>query len=273
MEFRLVADSCCEAVPELWEGIDFRRVPLTMTLGSDTYTDDEALNPLVFLRRLKEFKGRAMSACPSPASYAEAYAQDKPSFVVTLSSQLSGSYSAALVGAELGQGSVCVVDSKSASAGELLAALRVREIAGRAADLESARREIEEEVRKIRTFFVLENLENLAKSGRMNRIAARLASVMQIRPILGSDGEGNISLFAKVQGTKNAVLKLCALIGENCADTTGRTLVIAHCNNPGQAERLRQLAEERYRFERIILTKTGGVSTLYADQGGIIIAF
>lgn len=273
MEFRLIADSCCETVPELFEGIDFRRVPLTMTLGGETFVDDEALNPLAFLRRLREFKGRAMSACPSPASYAEAYAEDKANFVVTLSSQLSGSYSAALVGAELGEKHVCVTDSRSASAGELLAALKVREIAGRASNFEAACREIEEEVRKIRTFFVLENLENLARSGRMNRVAARLASVMQIRPILGSDGEGNISLFAKVQGTKNAVLKLCGMIGENCADTTGRTLVIAHCNNPEQAGRLRQLVEERYRFARIVVAKTGGVSTLYADQGGIVLAF
>lgn len=277
MDFRLITDSCCEAIPELYENTDFRRVPLTMTLGNDIFTDDEHLNPQVFLRRMKEYPGRAMSACPSPYTYVQAFAKDKLNLVVTLSSQLSGSYSAAIAGAELaaqeGYAPVIVADSGSASAGEILAALRVKALAEKADTLPEIRDHIEQAARGNQTYFVLENLDQLAKSGRMNRITAKLATVMQIRPIMGSDGEGNIRLFTKVQGTRNAIVKLCGMIGEAIGETAGRTLVISHCKNEESARKLKELVENRYRFERILIAKTGGISSMYAQQGGIILAF
>lgn len=276
MKFQLIVDSCCEPVGRLTEGIDFTSVPLSMTVDGETYYDDSGLNLPRFLRRMRQSKTRVMSSCPPPQAYADAYARGKGkhSFVVTLSSQLSGSYSSAVIAKDLaGAGeTVTVFDSRSASAGEILLALKVRELAESCDTPREVVSGVEQFREKMHTFFVLENLDNLQKSGRMSLIAAKLATVMQIRPILGADSEGNIASFAKVRGTRAAVDQLCTMMGEY-GDTRGRTLVITHCGNAAEADRLAKMAQARYFFREVLVARTGGLSSMYANQGGIIVAF
>lgn len=275
MDFRLVADSCCESVPALTEGTDFISVPLSMTVDGETWQDDGQLNITRFLRQMNASKSRVMSSCPPPQAYADAYRteDEKPVFVVTLSSQLSGSYSSAITAIQLTeQENIHVIDSKSASAGEILLALKIREFAQEYSDPADVLWAAEAFRDKMQTLFVLENLENLQKSGRMSKIVAKLATVMQIRPILGSDGEGNIASFAKTRGTRAAVDRICEMIGERGGERK-HTLVITHCNNEPEARRLAGMAQARYAFRQIVVARTGGLSSMYANQGGIIAAF
>lgn len=276
MKYRLVADSACEFSPELEDNLDTKNVPLVMTLGDDVYVDDEKLNVDKFIKKMNLYKGRAMSSCPSPQSYYDALKKEVINFVITLSSQLSGSYSSALVAKNLAEEDgteVHVFDSKSASAGELLIGLKIKELIESGMEKLNIISTVEEFIKNMRTFFVLENLDNLMKNGRMNKIVVKLATVMQIRPILGSDGEGNIASYSKARGTKAAIEKLCEMIGEYCTDTKNRILAITHCNNEEQAMKLKKMAQDMYAFKDIVVMKTKGLSSMYANEGGVIIAF
>ncbi|WMJ22315.1 DegV family protein [Paludicola sp. MB14-C6] len=276
MDYRIIADSCCEFTSELKEEVECKSVPLKMTLGNDTYVDDENLDVNHFLKTMNHYKGRAMSACPSPQEYYNEYASDKPNYVVTLSSQLSGSYSSAMVAkmlAEEDDKEVEVFDSKSASAGELLVSLKIKECMDNGLSKNELITKTQEFIKGMKTFFVLENLDNLMKNGRMSLIAAKIATVMHIRAILGSDGEGNIAFFDKARGTSNAIQRLVDMIGEQCKDTANKVLAISHCNNETQALRVKKLAQEKYSFKDILIVKTRGLSSMYANQGGVIIAF
>ncbi|MEG0457357.1 MAG: DegV family protein, partial [Oscillospiraceae bacterium] len=121
--------------------------------------------------------------------------------------------------------------------------------------------------------FVLENLDNLVKNGRMNKITGTLATVMNIRPILGSDANGNIASYSKSRGSIQALEKLCGLIGKHATSTSDKTLVITHCNNNEGAKTFEKLVEKFYKFKDIIILPTRGLSSMYANEGGIIIAF
>lgn len=276
MEYRLIEDSGCALTPELIESLDARCVPLIMTLGEDSYVDDENLDIDNFIVKMNSYKGRAMSSCPSPQAYCNEYAKDKVNFVVTLSSQLSGSYSSALIGKDLAEEEnkdVHVFDSKSAAAGQLLIGLKIKELVESGMEKMNIIKTVEDFIKNMKTLFVLENLDNLMKNGRMNKIVVKIATVMQIRPILGADGEGNIAAYSKAKGTRAAIEKLSEMIGEQCKDTKNRILAITHCNNEEQALRLKKMAEEKYSFKQIVVTKTSGLSSMYANQGGVIIAF
>ncbi|MEG0692905.1 MAG: DegV family protein, partial [Oscillospiraceae bacterium] len=160
-----------------------------------------------------------------------------------------------------------------ATAGELLIGLKIKELIESGMDKKNIIDTIEEFIKNMKTLFVLENLDNLMKNGRMNKIVVRIATVMQIRPILGSDGEGNIAFFSKAKGTRAAIEKLCQMIGEQCQDTKDRILAITHCNNEEQAMRLKKMAEDMYSFKQIVVTKTRGLASMYANEGGIVVAF
>lgn len=276
MDFKIIADSCCEFHPSLEQEVECTSVPLKMTLGDTTYVDDKNLDVDDFLRKMYQYKGRAMSSCPSPQDFEDAYSSEKQNYVVTLSSQLSGSYSSACIAKQLAEEKgkeVEVFDSKSASVGELLVCLKIKECVEKGLPKPELIKKVYDFIKGMRTFFVLENLDNLMKNGRMSKIVVRLASVMQIRAILGDDGEGNIAFYDKARGTMNAIQRLVDMIGEYCKDTKDKILAISHCNNEKQALHVKELAEAKYSFKEILILKTRGLSSMYANEGGVIIAF
>lgn len=275
MKYTLVADSCCDLTNELKAEWNVKTVPLTLTLAEESYTDDDALDLPDFMARMHACKGRVGSAAPAPGQYAEAFGTDD-AFAVTLSSSLSGSYASAMSGKEIAEeagAKVHVFDSRSAAAAEVLIVLKIRKLILEGLEKSEIIQKIERFIQQMRTFFVLDNIDNLYKNGRLNRITATIISTLHIRPIMGADGDGNISLFSHVQGWKQVVRKLADTIQTDGRETEGQSLVITHCNNPTLAEELKAEIERRYRFSEILVLPTRGVSSLYANEKGVIMAF
>jgi fatty acid-binding protein DegV len=91
--------------------------------------------------------------------------------------------------------------------------------------------------------------------------------------IMGADGNGNIASFDKSCGTTRMIEKLLSLIEKSGKDTSGENIVISHCNNLTLAQRLADTIRKEFSFSDIYIVPTGGVSSLYADEKGIIMAF
>ena len=276
MKYKLVVDSSCELVPILKDELNAQSVPLKMTVDKTEYIDNDQLDVNAFLKHMNSFKGQAKSSCPSPGEYAEEFSGADTIFAVTLSSQLSGSYSSAVIAKEMAAQNgidVHVFDSKSASAGELLVALKIKEFIDLCLDTNQIVKNVMNFIDNMKTFFVLENLDNLVKNGRMTKIVAHIASVLNIRAVLGSDSDGNIAYYGKARGTKQAIIKLSETIGNHSKDTEGKTLVITHCNNKENANILKQLIENKFNFKEILVVATNGLSSMYANVGGLIVAF
>ena len=86
---------------------------------------------------------------------------------------------------------------------------------------------IEKYISEVKTFFVLESLDNLIKNGRISKFKAMLATALSIKPIMyGNDGE--IDIYKKVRGLKKTYSELINSIAENCSDTRDKILVITH---------------------------------------------
>lgn len=275
MNYTLVADSSCDLTNEMRAEWGVKSVPLTLTLGEESYTDDDTLDLPDFMARMHACKARIGSAAPAPGQYADAFGKDD-AFAVTLSSSLSGSYASAMSGKEIAEeagANVHVFDSRSAAAGEVLILLKVRKLIQEGLLKSEIIQKIENFIKEMNTFFVLDNIDNLYKNGRLGRITATLISTLHIRPIMGADREGNISLVSHVQGWKQVVKKLADTIEHTGRDTTGQSIVITHCNNVTFADALKEEIERRYHFSEILVLPTRGLSSLYANDKGIIIAF
>lgn len=276
MGYKLVVDSCCELIPEI-RTMDTESAPLFMLLDGVNYIDDESLDIRHFINAMRTSKNVPKSACPSPDVFAEKFRKCLNVFAITISSKLSGSYNSALVGAKLAQEDcperkIHVFDSQSASAGEIAIALKIKECLEQKMDFDSIVKTVTEFIRDMKTFFILDNLDTLIKAGRMSRIAGYVASVMSLRPIMNTD-HGVIKLYEKARGSVRAFTRLVDLIGESCTNFAERTLVITHCNNERQAHFIKAEALRRFHFKDVKIAATGGLSTMYANEGGVIIAF
>ena len=126
-------------------------------------------------------------------------------------------------------------------------------------------------VNEIRTLFVLDSLETMRKNGRITKVKALAANMLNIKPVLhGVDGE--IQQLDQARGMNKALDKMIQNVIAKTKNCENRVLAISHCNCPERAKAVKEKIEKLAKFKKIIVTDTAGVSTMYANDGGVIIA-
>lgn len=276
MSSKIVADSSCELNEEL-RNFPVHLVPFTMRLDGKEYRDDENLDVKGFIEVMKKSKNAPQSACPSTQDFMEAYEGEEDVFVVTISSKLSGCYNSAvlakqLICEELKDKFIHIFDSKSAVAGETLIALKLAELIKKNYERLEIVEKVENYIKEMKTFFLLESLENLIKAGRMNKIVGQLASALSIKPIMGTD-DGTIKLEEKTRGSKKAFKRFIEILGEQGENLQEKVLAISHCNCLDKALEFKKEVEARYNFKDIVITGMKGLSSMYAQEGGLVVTF
>ena len=278
MSYKIAIDSCGELLNEWKDDERIEAVPLTLMVGGESIIDDETFDQKDFLKKVAACPECPKSACPSPERYMKAYECEADHiYAVTLSSELSGSYNSAVLGKSLflednpGK-KIHVFNSKSASGGESLIAMKIVECEEKGLSFEEVIETVDKYIEEMSTFFVLENLETLRKNGRLSRVKALVASALKIQPVMGSTDEGNICQLDQARGMNRAMIKMVEQIIEKTPDSEEKVLAISHCNCPARAQVLKEAFQERMKTGRIIVLDTSGVSSMYANDGGVIVA-
>ncbi len=277
MKYKIVVDSCCELPENLKNDKRFEIVPLTLTVG-DLYEkpDDENFNQREFLDAVAACPECPKSACPSPESYMESYVTEAEHvYAVTLSSRLSGSYNSAEVGKNLyhetyGDKDIYVVDSKSASCGETQLALKLMEYEEQGLSFKEITEKIEDYVKNLNTYFVLETLDTLRKNGRLSKVKALVASTLNIKPVMGAE-DGSILQIGQGIGMKKGLAKMAEAVVKDSVNPEEKCLMITHVNNPNGAESVRKQIEEKIKVKETVIMDARGVSSMYANDGGVIV--
>lgn len=280
MSYKIVVDSCCELPEEFKNDSRFERVPLGLEVGDWRIQDDENFNQKEFLRKVAECPICPRSSCPSPERYLASYeGEAEHVYVVTLSANLSGSHNSALLGKNLFEEKygrdakkIHVVDSKSASCGETQIALKAMQLEEEGRSFEEIVQTLESFRDEMNTWFVLNNLETLRKNGRLTGVKALVASTLNIKPVMGATPEGTIIQRGQAVGLKKALIRMAGLVADETKNPQDKCLMISHCNNPEKAEWVRDMIMEKVSFAGSYILNTAGISSMYANDGGIIIA-
>lgn len=278
MSFHIVADSCCELTVDMKKRGNIEIAPLTLEVGGESILDDETFDQKYFLKRVAECPECPKSACPSPEYFRTAFLNGaKHCYAVTLSAQLSGSYNSAVLGANLAQEEdedlkIHVFNSRSASIGETLIVKKIVECEEAGMSFERVVETVELYISTQHTYFVLENLETLRKNGRLSKTKALVASALKIKPVMGATSEGDIVQLDQARGINKALMKMVDAIVNDAQHVENKTLAISHCNCPERAEMVKEALLERLAVQDVFVLDTQGVSSMYANDGGIIIA-
>lgn len=275
MSYKIVVDSCCELPVQYKEDARFQRVPLTLEIGDYEILDDETFDQKDFLQRVAAYPLCPKSSCPSPEKYREAYHDEAEEiYAITLSSHLSGSYNSAELGKSLyeekyGAKKIHVIDSESASCGETQLAMKIVEYKEAGLSFEETVEKVEIFKRQMRTYFVLDNLETLRKNGRLSGVKALVASTLNIKPVMIGN-LGVIEQKGQAIGINKALAKMADNIVADVENPKERTLMITHCNCPERAQYVRRLMEKRASYRDVVIMDTAGISSMYANDGGVI---
>ena len=278
MSYKIIIDSCGELLDEWKKDEHFESVALTLNVGGESIIDDETFDQADFLKKVAASPECPNSACPSPERYMKAFDCDADHiYAVTLSAELSGSYNSAVLGRNLLEEEkpgrkIHIFNSKSASIGQTLIGMKIQECEEAGYSFEKVIETVDEYIAGQHTFFVLDNLETLRKNGRLSKVKALVASALKIKPVMGSTDEGNICQLDQARGINRALVKMAGQIAEKTQNSEEKVLAISHCNCHERAILLKNALQEKMPLKNIVVLDTAGVSSMYANDGGVIVA-
>ena len=279
MSYKIIGDSCLDLTADLKKDPHFQIIPLTLQVEHTQVIDDETFDQKKFLELVRSSSEYPQTACPSPERFKEAFECDAEQiFVITLSEHLSGTYNSAVLAKKLyeeehGQDgkNIAVFSSDSASSGELNIALYIQSLCQASLPFEEIEEKTRSFIKNMRTYFVLESLDTLRKNGRLTGLQAFFATALNIKPVMGADS-GVIIKLDQARGINKALTRMADIAIREAGETKDKVLIIAHCNNPERAEVVKNEMCRQASFKDVIITETAGVATVYASDGGIIVA-
>ncbi|MCR5294824.1 MAG: DegV family protein [Lachnospiraceae bacterium] len=277
MKFRIAMDSAGEFTQELRGREEYVLVPLTLSIGGEDIVDDGTVSQKELVRKIAESPSCPRTSCPSPEAYRAAYdCEADHIYGITISSNLSGSYQSAIIGKEMyledhPDARIHVFDSCSTSVGETILVLKIKELEERGLPFEDIVREVEALSAEKSTTFVLDNLETLRKNGRLSRMKALAAQVLKIKPICAGTKEGEIVQIDQARGINKALVKMVQYVVDHTMNSENKILAISFVNCAERAVMVRDALLERMKVREVLMLEMGGLSTTYANDGGIIV--
>ena len=277
MSYKIVVDSCGELPERCKQDEHFESVPLVLDIDGHLVVDDETFDQADFLRRVAASPNCPKSSCPSPQRYMEAFTcEAEHVYAVTLSAELSGSCNSAELGKKLyqeekGEKKIHVFNSRSASIGETLIALKIEACEKAGMAFEEVVKTVEDYIAGQNTYFVLESLEALRKNGRLSNLKAFVANALNIKPVMGATPIGTICQLDQARGITRALKKMVEYIGKDLKNPAEKLLAISHCNCPERAKMVKDEILKHMSVKDVLILDTAGVSSLYASDGGIIV--
>lgn len=280
MSYKIIGDSCTDPVPGLQNAPEYTMVPLTIRIGDQEFVDNGTLSTKDLVRRMAASQEGTSTACPPPQLYIDAFDGADEIYVITLSSELSGSYNSAVQAkniylSEHPEKKIHVFNSFSGCAGQSALLIKVFELCRAGLPFEEIVTRTNTFIAHMQTFFVLENLDNLRKNGRLNQLQSIITGALHVKLIMTATPAGTIDKVTQALSTKQALSKMAdaAAAKAQLHGIEDRTLVISHCNAYDRALYTKNLILKKLPFTHVEVIGTGGISTVYANDGGVVVAF
>lgn len=205
----ITSDSTSDLSPELLERYQIQIIPLTITMGEDSFLDGQDFNQADMYARY-----RADGTLPKTSAvgyqefldfFSRFTAQGYEVVHLDISSELSASYNNAVLAAGELEG-VYAVDSRMLSTGVALLAIEGAECRDRGMGAAEIAEHLRALTGKVDTSFVLDTLEFMWKGGRCNGFTAMGANVLRLKPALEIKN-GKLGVYKKYRGNINNVYK------------------------------------------------------------------
>lgn len=272
---RIITDSSCDLNKYIIEKYDITLVPLNVSFGEDVYVDGE-LSKKEFYEKMRNSKTLPKTSCPSPERFMKSYEGEEDIIVFTLSSTLSGTYSAAqlaknMILEENPNKKIAVIDTKTGSIAQGQYIIKAAKMIEEGKSFEEIVETIEK-IKENRFFFgTLETLDNAVKGGRVNPMAGKLINALNMKIIIRV-GEHEVKPIDTARGTNNSIKKLVDKIIDTAQKENCTSLAIAHGECLEKAEKIKDMILKKHNFEDVSISEIGAVMGTYAAEGAILVS-
>jgi len=186
----LVTDSTAYLTRQEAKALGVVQVPMTYTfegrtLYSEGYIDEDDTMVVTVAEGVAHYSTAQASLAAFLSTLEDIVAEGNQVLCITISSRLSGTYANARKAAqEIGGDGITVVDSKATAGAMYLLLVKAREWCDAGLSLAEVAVKVKEAREKTYTFFSVEDMEPLRKSGRLGDVRQSVSNVLNVRPIL-----------------------------------------------------------------------------------------
>ncbi|MBR4343775.1 MAG: DegV family protein [Lachnospiraceae bacterium] len=269
-DYIIVSDGTIDLDRKTVEKLGIRVIPMIYILNGTEHFFDPSAEDFDFSGFYEQVNaGVPVSTSQNPPRiftdfFLELLKGYKKILYICFSSGLSGNYGSAYIAAEevMQDNPGCeikVINSLCASVGEGYLVRAVCEKRDEGASFEEITEYAEKIKRDVCHWFVVGNLEQLKRGGRINAVEAKLGSILNIHPILTTDSEGKLMVSEKVRGMKKAIHELVDKFLKYSDESIMHRVIVAHAGAPELAEQLISLLKETGRISEFLTEEIGPV--------------
>ncbi len=271
-KIKIVTDSTVDLSNEDLREHDIEVVPLSISIGSETYLDRVNISPAEFIVKMQASSELPKSSQPPAGAFLEAYdrlgSDGCDILSIHMTGEMSGTVRSAEMGAEMSEASVTVVDSRYISKALGFQVVEAAEMAKAGKSMG----EIVERLNRIRhntkLFVVVDTLDNLVKGGRIGKGKAWIGSLLKIKIIASLDG-GEYTPVAKVRSKAQIVEYLAKQFAEDVKGKVVRGVGLVHAAGHELASKLMETIVAKTGYDKIDIEDTTPIISTHTGVGAI----
>ena len=277
-KIKIFTDSAADVPQEYLDKYDIGTVPLSVIFNGVEYKDRVNLTTDDFYRKLGSESELPSTNQVNPNEFSEAF---KPTleagysiFYLGISLKLSGTVQSAQIAKDLLKSdAITIFDTRSASLGEGIQVIRAAELLDQGKPLDEVITILDDLRAHSFGMFVLSSLEHLVKGGRLSKTQGFVGSLLNIKPLLSFQTNGEIAVIEKVRSQKRALQTIIDRAKEHRSDFSDIDVAVVHTNTIDTANEFRAMVEEQLQPRRVVLGLVGPTIATHTGPGGVGLFF
>ena len=277
-DYVILSDYCCDLDADLRKKYGIEYIPMRIIFGDTDIPaslDWEKISPKEFYDMMRGGV-RVRTAQINADEFKEAFSkyldEGKDVMYIACSSALSNSYKSSLMAHDiLAQerpgGKIVCIDSRNACLGLGMICMTASELRAEGKSIDETAQYIEAHKQEVNQFATVESLNYLKRAGRVSTTSAVFGGLLQVKPIIISDADGQNVAVEKVKGRKNSLVRLADLFKETYRSNPHQRICIGHADAPEAAEELKTLVKERLPEEGVEVI-TAGIGRIFGATTG-----
>lgn len=277
---RLFADSASDLPKSFYELHNVVLAPLRVHIDDQEYEDVIGIDSNEVYAAIRAGKQPKTSQA-SPELFLRLFEElaksGEEGLYIAFSSELSGTYSTAVMMREqlletYPELKLTIIDSKCASLGYGLLVKEAVRLRDEGLDLSLVEEKIRFTAKHMEHLFTVEDLDYMARGGRVSKASAFIGGLLNIKPLLHVE-DGKLVPIEKIRGRKKVIKRMIEVMGERGETLTAQTIAISHSDDEATALELKQLIEEQFHPKSIEIHRIGSTIGAHVGPGTLALFF
>lgn len=280
MPVKILADSACDLPKDFYSEHNVTLFPLKVQVNGQEYEDVKTIDPKTVYDAIRTGDIPKTSQV-SPLLFEEVFTKmaenNEDGIYIAFSSELSGTYQTSVmilnqVKEKYPNFHLTIVDTKCASLGFGLVVKEAARLAAENASKDEILADVLFRSQHMEQLFTVEDLDYLAKGGRVSKASAFLGGLLNIKPILNVE-DGKLVPIEKIRGKKKVYRRLLELMNERGENFSNQLIGISHADTEDTLEEVKALIESELKPRDIYVTNIGSAVGAHTGPGAIAIFF